>query len=141
MIKFLCTAHENGAPKKTCAKYAGIDRKTLYNWLEKGEKAKSGKFRKFYLLWQKADAKFQIYHLDNINKQSKDDWRASRYLLEVNSPDDFVIEKRLQTKNKTEVKVEEVKSLTDREKENEDYFRKLEEDMAKTESTLQDNNN
>lgn len=43
--------------------------------------------------------------------------------------------------NHTEVKVEEVKSLKERELENESYFRELDRAMAETKSPLQDNDN
>lgn len=95
LVEIVCIAHENGAPMNLCAKYAGIDRKTLYNWIKKGKDAKKGKFKEFYLRWEKSDAKYQLKHLQNINEHSKSDWKASKYLLEVNNPDEFVIERKV----------------------------------------------
>lgn len=128
MIKFLCTAHENGAPKTVCAKLAGIDRKTLYNWIQKGEKAKRGKFHDFYLEWEKADGKFQTYHLTNITKKAEEDWRASQYLLQVTNPEEFVIDQRINNINKTEVSIIKPKSFKEEMAEYEAYFEQVEQE-------------
>lgn len=91
--KKLCNLHSNGLPAKACAKKCRIDRKTLYNWIKWGEKP-SSKYHQFYLDWEEADANYQMYHLNKINKS--DDWRASRYLLEVNDPECYVVPDKIE---------------------------------------------
>lgn len=92
ICKELCTAHENGLPLNACANLCGISRQSVHNWLKEGKNAKTGKKREFYNNWQRANARFQAYHLKKINDSK--DWRASQYLLQVTSPDDYVIEEK-----------------------------------------------
>lgn len=106
IVKELCTLHENGLPKKSCAKYVGIDRGTLYNWIQKGKKAKSGKYKEFYDQWLKAEAKYELHHLNKINKSPS--WMSSQYLLQVHDPDTYVIaeKQKLEADLKADMKVE-----------------------------------
>ena len=120
-------AHENGLPQKACAGMVGIDRKTLYNWLQKGKKAKSGKFRDFYLRWLKAEARFQAYHLKKINDSKS--WVASQYLLQVTDPDAYVVAEKKEVDAKiesdNEVKIENKSvfdEITELDKELEEYY-------------------
>lgn len=87
IVTELCAARENGLPVQTCAEYVGIGSATLYRWLEKGKKAKSGKYFEFYKKWKKAESHFILYHLKKINDSK--DWKASQYLLSVTRPDEF----------------------------------------------------
>ena len=95
----LCTLHEDGLPQKTCADLVGIDRKTLYNWIQKGKKAKSGKYKEFYHQWQRANAKFIQTHQSHISENK--DWRAHQYLLQVTDPETYVITEK--TENETKI--------------------------------------
>jgi len=104
IVERLCTAHENGLPQKACAQLCGIDRRTLYRWLKKGEEAKSGRYREFYLKWQKANAKFQLYHLKKINDSQS--WMASQYLLQVTDPDSYVVAEKQQIEANVEADVD-----------------------------------
>ena len=85
----LCTLHAEGLPQKSCADIVGIDRKTLYNWIQKGKKAKSGKYRQFYINWLKASAKFEREHLCHISESTS--WLAHQYLLQVKDPETYVV--------------------------------------------------
>lgn len=96
ICKELIIAHENGLPKNACAGIVGINRRTLYDWLKKGEKAKTGKYHDFYLRWLKAEARFQAYHLKKINDSK--DWKASQYLLQVTDSDSYVVTEKKQVK-------------------------------------------
>lgn len=108
ICKELIIAHENGLPKNACAGIVGINRRTLYDWLKKGEKAKSGKYRDFYLRWLKAEARFQAYHLKKINDSKA--WTASQYLLQVTDPETYVVaekqEMEANVKNDTTLKAD-----------------------------------
>lgn len=85
----LCELHSEGLPQKSCADLVGIDRKTLYNWIQKGKKAKSGKYRQFYIKWIKSAAKFEREHLGHISDSSS--WLAHQYLLQVKDPETYVV--------------------------------------------------
>lgn len=126
-VKNLLTYYENGIPLKYASELAGVSRRTVYDWKTKGENAKSGKYKKFVDDLNKARAKFVAYHHNKLNESS--DPRVSQYLLQVTDPETYVIEKRFKTDNSSEIRVEEVKTLKERDKENEDYFRQLEKDM------------
>ena len=85
----LCALHSEGLPQKSCADLVGIDRKTLYNWIQKGKNAKSGKYRQFYINWIRAAAKFEREHLGHIADSSS--WLAHQYLLQVKDPEQYVV--------------------------------------------------
>lgn len=85
----LCALHSEGLPQKSCADLVGIDRKTLYNWIQKGKKAKKGKFREFYLNWIRAAARYEREHLTRINNSPS--WMAHQYLLQVKDPETYVV--------------------------------------------------
>ena len=96
MVKFneqiceeLCALHSEGLPQKSCADLVGIDRKTLYNWIQKGKKARSGEYRKFYLEWLKASARYEREHLNHISDSQS--WMAHQYLLQVKDPETYVV--------------------------------------------------
>ena len=111
IVDNLCTAHENGLPQKACAQLCGIDRKTLYRWLKRGEEAKSGKYKEFYLRWEKSHAKFQLYHLKKINDSKS--WMASQYLLQVSDPDAFVVAEKQQIEANVDADVDAKSIQTD----------------------------
>ena len=85
----LCQLHSEGLPQKSCADMLGIARKTLYNWLQKGEKARSGKYRQFYMNWLRAEARYEQEHLNHIRGSSS--WLAHQYLLQVKDPETYVV--------------------------------------------------
>lgn len=95
----LCALHSEGLPQKSCADLVGIDRKTLYNWIQKGKNAKSGKYRQFYINWIKAAAKFEREHLGHISDSTS--WLAHQYLLQVKDPDTYVVAEKQQIEQET----------------------------------------
>lgn len=99
----LCELHQEGLPQTDCAAIVGIDRKTLYNWLKKGENAKSGKYRQFFIKWAKAHANFKRFHIGEINKSKF--WQAHQYMLQVSDPDTFVVAEKQQVESKVEAEV------------------------------------
>ena len=87
MVKFsedLCQCliefYSNGTPLKYCADAVGVRRETVYLWMNKGKKAKSGKYHEFYLEML-ADKKLSgedrfIYCINSLNVKSKQGhWR------------------------------------------------------------------
>jgi transposase len=92
--KCLVDNYSKGLTITDCANIAGIDRRTVHRWIEKGEKARSGKYKQFYLEMQKAKSKFKEHHLRKI-AESKD-WRASQYLLQVTDSETYVVTEKKQ---------------------------------------------
>ncbi len=106
IAKDIISLYENGLSKSRCADYVGINRKTIYSWFNKGRDSEDPEddYYKFYKGMMEAKAKFIMYHQEKINNNQ--DWRASKYLLEVTDPDTYVLEKRLNVKTENETKVE-----------------------------------
>ena len=92
--KCLVDNYSKGLTITDCANIAGIDRRTVHRWIEKGEKARSGKYKQFYLEMQKAKSKFQEHHLRKIAEAK--DWRASQYLLQVTDSETYVVTEKKQ---------------------------------------------
>lgn len=87
--KCIVENHGKGLPIKDCADIAGIDRTTVYKWLDKGKVAKRGKYHDFYKAMQRARAKFKAHHLQKI--ANSESWTASQYLLQCVDPGTYVI--------------------------------------------------
>lgn len=92
--KCLVDNYSKGLTITDCANIAGIDRRTVHRWIKKGEKAKSGKYKQFYLEMQKAKSKFKEHHLRKIAEAK--DWRASQYLLQVTDSETYVVTEKKQ---------------------------------------------
>ena len=99
ICKELCELHSEGLPRTSCADIVGINRRTLYDWLKKGENAKSGKKREFYLNWKKAEAQYEREHLQQIRGSSS--WLAHQYLLQVKDPERYVVAEKQQIEAET----------------------------------------
>ena len=93
-----------GLPLKYCADAVGIHRNTLLNWMKKGEAAKSGKYREFYLDMQRAKSKFISHHLQKIGENKS--WMSSQYLLQVTDPEQFVVAEKQQIEAETKTTLE-----------------------------------
>ena len=118
MVKFsedLCQCliefYSNGTPLKYCADAVGVRRETVYLWMNKGKKAKSGKYHKFYLEMQKARAK-------NINKnfqdiQKNNSWMAKQYALQCMDPDEFVVAEKQKIESETKATIQAEVDMTD----------------------------
>lgn len=103
ICKELCQLHQEGLPRTSCADIVGINRRTLYDWLKKGENAKSGKYREFYLNWQKASALYEREHLQQI--RGSPSWLAHQYLLQVKDPERYVIAEKQEMEMKADATV------------------------------------
>ena len=100
-----------GLPLKYCADAVGIGRTTLYDWMKRGETAKSGKYREFYLEMQKARAKFILHHQRKIANSPS--WMASQYLLQCVDPDEYVVAEKQQIEAETKQTIEANVDMTD----------------------------
>lgn len=69
---------------ETAAAAAGIDRTTLRDWLRRGERAKSGRYREFSLAVEKARAEAEVMGLGIITKAG-----MPQRVLDLLSPEDL----------------------------------------------------
>ena len=89
----------------TCAR-AGVTYTTFYNWLEKGEAAKSGVLREFFDAVERAKADSALRLVSQITLQAPTDWRAAAFILERRFPDDYGKRSEITGKDGGPVKVE-----------------------------------
>ena len=121
-IEIILKARKSGLNQKECAEVAGINESTLYKWLNKGKKAKRGKYRDFYNDFQMAKNKNKLFHLKKIHEAEA--WTASAWYLERVYPEEFGRKDRVDLKHKAQVEVSKTV------KEAEEYFKQLEEDFS-----------
>ena len=121
-IEIILKARKSGLNQKECAEVAGINEATLYKWLNKGKKAKRGKYRDFYNDFQMAKNKNKLFHLKKIHEAEA--WTASAWYLERVYPDEFGRKDRVDLKHEAQVEVSKTV------KEAEEYFKQLEEDFS-----------
>ena len=126
-IEMILKARESGLNQKECAEVAGINEATLYKWLNKGKKAKRGKYHDFYNDFQMAKNKNKLFHLKKIHEAEA--WTASAWYLERVYPDEFGRKDRMDLKHDGKVKVETKKTLEEKRIENENYFKELEKEL------------
>ena len=111
ICKCLVEFYADGIPLKYCADAVGINRSTIYDWMKKGEKAKSGKYKKFYLDMQKARAKFIQKNVKEI--QDNKSWMAKQYLLQVTDPEQFVVAEKQQIEAETHSTIQAEVDMSD----------------------------
>lgn len=87
MVTVLCAALEEGHYREVACRLAGIDRKTLLNWLKRGSREKNGLYRELFEAVERAEAKAEEFHLKNIKDASKKNWFASAWYLERKHPE------------------------------------------------------
>lgn len=76
-----------GAYIETASAYAGINKSTLYDWMKRGARAKSGKYKEFSNAIEKALAESEMRDLAVIAKASQENWQAAAWRLERKFPD------------------------------------------------------
>ena len=79
--------------------------------MEKGEKARSGRYREFYIDMQKARAKFIKSNIKDI--QDNKSWMAKQYLLQVTDPEQFVVAEKQQIEAETKSTIQAEVDMTD----------------------------
>lgn len=80
-------AVQSGNYLETAAAYAGIDKTTLYDWLRRGVREKTGPFADFSHAVQKALADAEVRDVARIAKAAQAIWQASAWRLERKFPD------------------------------------------------------
>jgi hypothetical protein len=72
---------------ETAAAFAGVHKSTLYEWLKKGAKSKSGIYKEFSDAVKKALAEAEVRDVAIISQAAKESWQASAWRLERKFPD------------------------------------------------------
>ena len=81
ITEIICQNIEKGNSFETACQAVGICRKTLYNWMDRGEKGEID-FTHFILSIKKARAKAEMRHVEVIEKAMDKNWQASAWWLE-----------------------------------------------------------
>lgn len=76
-----------GNTVKTIYGALDISKQTWYNWLDKGEKAKSGLYRKLYEEVEKAESKAESRYVTIIAQAAEKEWQAAAWWLERKYPE------------------------------------------------------
>lgn len=126
ITRIIVKARESGLTQKECASIAGINEATLYKWLNKGKKARSGKYKKFYDDFELAKIRNKLFHLKKIHEEEA--WTASAWYLERVYPEEFGRKDRVDLKHEAQVEVS--KTVKEEEMEAEKYFKELENDFS-----------
>ena len=85
----ICNDIKAGVPIDHASVAHGITRQTFYNWYNKGEQSKSGKFKKFYDKVEEAKSVAITLRARRIYKAGEDCWQADAWWLERVDPTNF----------------------------------------------------
>ena len=102
--KCIVENYSEGLTITDCADIAGVARETVQRWMKKGETARSGKYRQFYLDMLKARAKFKKHH--HMKIANSNSWMASQYLLQVTDSETYVVAEKQQIEAETKTTLE-----------------------------------
>lgn len=65
---------------------AGLIPDTVFKWLRRGKRSRSGRFRQFFLAYEKAKSTRSMAGERQVRDHGKKDWRATAWLLSVWDP-------------------------------------------------------
>jgi hypothetical protein len=85
--KRLVEAIKAGNYYEAACGFAGIHYSTFREWMIKGEKAKSGKFREFYEAIKKAENEAEVRMVAQWQQHMPENWQAIATFLERRYPD------------------------------------------------------
>lgn len=111
VCKCIIENYSEGLTITDCADIAGVARETIHRWMKKGETARSGKYKQFYLDMLKARAKFKKHHIQKIADNKS--WMASQYLLQVTDPETYVVAEKQQIESETKATIQAEVDMTD----------------------------
>jgi hypothetical protein len=86
-----CKAIEGGATQAMAAAHAQIGVSTAQSWMAKGREQETGRYRDFVDAFERARERAGLRWLAKVQQlaDAKQDWRAYKWLLEVNFPQSF----------------------------------------------------
>lgn len=85
--KVIVDSIKAGAYVETAAAFAGISKDTFYNWMRRGAKAQTGRYRQFSDAVQKAQAESEMRDVASISQASRIHWQAAAWRLERKFPE------------------------------------------------------
>jgi hypothetical protein len=85
----ICKALAVGATYALAAQYGGIGERTFYEWMEKGESAKTGRYAQFRQAIKRAEAEAAYGWLDVIEQAKTETWQAAAWKLERRYPESY----------------------------------------------------
>ena len=123
----ICNDIKAGVPIEHAAISNGISKKTFYNWYNKGEKARSGKFRKFYDKVTEAKSVAVTLRARRVYKAGETSWQADAWWLERVDPENFGRKDTHKVDMKTDQKVQVKGEITTKQvlEDNEDTIREF----------------
>ncbi len=80
---------EAGATIKDACHFVGISEVTYFNWINRGEEAKSGIYFEFLKSAQKAIASGSVDAVAIIRMAAKEQWQAAAWFLERKNPQEW----------------------------------------------------
>ena len=83
----VCEYIRQGLTYEVAARAAGISESTFYRWRERGESARSGRYREFWEALKRAEAVAELRLVQRVHAASKDTWQAAAWILERRHPD------------------------------------------------------
>lgn len=83
----------------------GISKQTWYNWLHKGENAKSGMYRELWEEVQKAESRAETRYVSIIAKAAPENWQAAAWWLERKYPERWARKDRFAFENNDGIKI------------------------------------
>jgi hypothetical protein len=81
-VEKICDALRRGWYIETAAAYADISKVTLYEWMKKGNKEKSGPYAEFLKKIEIAAEQGEGKLCEQIESAADSDWRAAAWMLE-----------------------------------------------------------
>ena len=112
VTKRLTEAVRAGNYYEAACAYAGIHHSTFRKWMQKGETAKSGKFREFFEAVTRAEYEAEVRMVALWQKHMPEDYRAIRDFLERRYPDRWG-RKRLDIEHGGEICIKIVDDIDD----------------------------
>jgi len=97
-------AIREGNTYRAAAGLAGVTESTLYNWLERGRKARSGKYLEFLEAVKKAEAEAEARHVRIVERAAAKNWTAAAWWLERRRPDDWSLKQRVEHSGRIDVR-------------------------------------
>ena len=99
LCKNICDDTKKGVPVKHASISHGIDESTFYVWYNKGKKAKSGKYKKFYEQVNEARSAAVTLRAKRVYKAGETSWQADAWWLERMVPESFARKDKMEVKS------------------------------------------
>lgn len=101
--KRLFDAIKAGCYYDVACRYAGISYATFRNWINKGEKSKSGEFFDFLEALKQAEAEAEVRMVMLWQSKMPEDWKAARDFLARRYPERWAQKERIDLEHSGEV--------------------------------------